>query len=142
MQLHNWILWVSSILCLSSVKLSADLQSGQQQYDTTFVSSSTPNWTKLVSNVINQYVINFFLLLYILIMLGKIFKFVNLHFLNKYFRISRLKQTFCPVILSNILLYFSPIADLALIKKEWSAPKSCHNISPFSLLIHFSLSDL
>jgi len=29
-----------------------------------------------------------------------------------------LKQTFCPVILSNILLYFSPIADLALIKKE------------------------
>ena len=60
LQLHNWIEWVLSILCLSSVKLSADLQSVQQQYDNTFVSWSTPNWTKLVLNVISQYVINSF----------------------------------------------------------------------------------
>jgi hypothetical protein len=105
LQLHNWIDWVLSILCLSSVKLSADLQSVQQQYDSTFVSWSTPNWTKLVLNVINQYVINFTHSshsLYVLIMLGKTFRLINLHFLNKYLNIK--VETFCPVILRNIFL--------------------------------------
>ena len=47
LQLHNWIELVLSILRLSTVKQPCDLQSGQQ-YDGTFVSWSTPNWTILL----------------------------------------------------------------------------------------------
>jgi len=47
LQLHNWIDWVLSILCLFTVKQpDDDLQLVQQPYDGTFImSSSTPNWT-------------------------------------------------------------------------------------------------